>query len=803
MRALAMNPTWLYVGVVYAIAIWLARRAGADIPKRIAFFFYLLVLVFFWRPMTQDYINVEVDYYKTIPPWAYVERDHSVGNPQMNDVFFQLTPWAHQVRESWRSFDVPLWNGLSGGGYPLLANAQSQALSLIRIIALPLSLGHAMTAEGAMKILTALTFAFLFCGRRGYSDLASTIGAISCGFTMYIVVWLHFAHSTAACLVPAILYFVDLLAERITYFRFVSAAVIWCVMLFAGHPETAAHAFFLALMYVLWIAFIERPFADRRQALRFVGVLCGALAVAALLASPFLLPFAEALPKSQRYYELKNTEGGMPVPYTDVDSAIVLLQPHFFGMIPIEENWGSAEAESVTAFSGILGIAGFFALLAHVITTRAWRSREFFFVVATAIVFGVVFQWPGVSDAFHLIFHLAANARLRLLLGILFAIQAAAMIDLALRGRILPLLVGVLVASTLLLTVFFTYDFKFDYRRDSALLAMLPSIAVLAVSLLLTSARTRHAGMLALFVLVTAELWAVGRGWNPAIPGRMLYPPTPMISKMVGLKEKQPFRIVGYGAALFSNVPAIYGLEDMRSHDPMAHGRYMSFLAFLSASYDTSSYFAQWFDYKTRLLDFLNVKYMLIDPGMDLEDPQRWKLVYDGRDGRIFENTTVLPRFFAVRNVTLEFRLDRFFFLLKKHDDWAHTALLNKLDVESAQMQNDFLQPRADNAPEATSRIVSASNTDYRLQIDAPRYTLVASSLPWWPGWKVFRNGKRIDPIQINGAFLGFAAAPGHNEVRVVYQPWTFRVGVAVALATIVILIALSRLRERVARSAG
>jgi hypothetical protein len=135
-----MNPTWLFVGVVYAVAIWMARRAGVDLPKRIALFFYLLVLVFFWQPLTQDFVTMEVDYGKTIPPWAYLERDQRVGNPQMNDVYFQLTPWAHQVRESWRSFDVPLWNGLSGAGYPLLANGQSQALSILRIITLPLSL---------------------------------------------------------------------------------------------------------------------------------------------------------------------------------------------------------------------------------------------------------------------------------------------------------------------------------------------------------------------------------------------------------------------------------------------------------------------------------------------------------------------------------------------------------------------------------------------------------------------------------------------------------------------------------------
>jgi membrane protein YfhO len=302
-------------------------------------------------------------------------------------------------------------------------------------------------------------------------------------------------------------------------------------------------------------------------------------------------------------------------------------------------------------------------------------------------------------------------------------------------------------------------------------------------------------------VFVTAELWAVGRGWNPVIPGRMLYPPTPMITAMVGFRDQQPkndpFRIVGYGAALFANVPAIYGLEDIRSHDPMANGRYMTLLAYLSESYDKLTYFAQWFDYQTHLLDFLNVKFILTEPGLDLGNPERWHQMYDGPDGRIFENKAVLPRFFPVRNVILEFRRDRFFYQLKNHQDYAHTALLNALEVENDQMRDDLFRPRPGNAPEAVSHILSARNTEYHLSVKAPRYTLIASSIPSWPGWRVYRNGKRIDPITVNGAFMGFAAAPGDNDIRVVYRPWTFLAGVAISAAILLMLAIIAIRRQR------
>jgi uncharacterized membrane protein YfhO len=104
-------------------------------------------------------------------------------------------------------------------------------------------------------------------------------------------------------------------------------------------------------------------------------------------------------------------------------------------------------------------------------------------------------------------------------------------------------------------------------------------------------------------------------------------------------------------------------------------------------------------------------------------------------------------------------------------------------------MHDDFLKPRPESAPLATAKIVQAKPTDYRLYVKAPRYSLVVSSIPWWPGWKVERNGARIDPIRVNGGFLGFAVPPGELDVHVWYDPWTFRFGAIVALATMLALV--------------
>jgi hypothetical protein len=194
------------------------------------------------------------------------------------------------------------------------------------------------------------------------------------------------------------------------------------------------------------------------------------------------------------------------------------------------------------------------------------------------------------------------------------------------------------------------------------------------------------------------------------------------------------------------------------------------------------------------VLDYLNVRYLVQDLLAPMPDATRYKLIYDGVDGRMFENRTALPRFFAVRNVVMEFRGEPFAAMLAKHNDWANTAILDELEVASEQMRADFFNPRPPNAPVATTQIVEANPTSYRLRVHAPRWSLVVSSIPWWPGWKVSAPAR---PVRVNGVFLGFAIPPGAHNVHVYYSPWTWRVGVGVAGVTMIALIAFGVRKTR------
>lgn len=776
-----VNPTWLFVAAVYALAVAAGRRAGAAIPTRVAVLFYLLVLGYLFEPMTGRTVNVHADVLTTLSPWANVMAERGAANGEMNDVPLQEVPWAHAVREAWKSLRVPLWNETAGSGSPLLANAQSQALSPLRLITLPLNLGHALTAEAAVKMLIAMTFLFLYCRRR-WSEEASVVSAVSFAFSGFLFVWLHFPVTTTACLLPAVLYFIDLLVERVTWARFTSAAILWAIILVAGHPETAVHLFLGAVMYALWLW----------PGLKTLTRLGSAMLVAALLAAPYLAMFSEAMTKSRRFHNLQHVEpfDAVPLPYSDLASAVPMLQPLFYG--PIADNWGPGEADALSGFVGVLALAAWIAVAWWVVATRAWRSKEAFFVLLGLLVTGVVFEWPGFTDTLHFLIPIGAHARLRVLLVCALAILAGAAIDHA-RERRAPLLVGLAVVAATMAGLLFGFEFPEVVRhyRPFALQAAIPGTIVLLTAATFVLMRRKKIAFAVLFAAVVVDLWVAGRWFNPPTAEAFLYPRTPIIEKLEALhrEAKEPFRITGYGAMLFPNSAALYGFEDMRVHDPMANHRYLDFLA-ATSKFNPAEYFQMWDDTNSHVVDFLNVRYMVADPGVPA-DPYRWRRVYDAPDGQIFENTTVLPRFYAPKNVILEYGKEHYARRLREMDDkWLHTVLLEDLKIESPQMESDLFKPRPADAPVATVQIEKRSATEYRVRTNAPRHTLIASSIAWWPGWKVEHGGKRIEPLRVNSAFLGFAVPPGQSDVRVSYAPDTWRYGALVSLATLLALIA-------------
>jgi len=578
----------------------------------VALIFYIVVLAALFRPLTGPFINFAADFVELMPPWSAGSHatKFNVSNLEIHDATMQLIPWGHQVREAWRSGTVPLWNALNGCGYPLLANGQSSALAPTRILGLPIPSPYWIAGEAAMKLLIALTFTFLYLRRRGSSEIAAIAGAISFALSTYIVVWLHFAHATTAVFAPAIFLAIDLIAERRTPQRIAFAAIVAALMVFGGHIETVVYIAAMALVYVMWIG-----------AAPLRGLLI-ALASAMLLAAPFLLPFSEAVTRSLRWIETKQ-HVWYGVPFSDPASLVMLLQPRLYGGRPLP--WGPASCETITGFAGILGIAGAMAMIA----SRQWRDRRFAFVIAAALALAIVFDLKLVSTPMHALLPFVALARFRFVLCWCGAVFTAFIVDRISRP-------AVIVAAAALVWLFVRWNFPDRPTQLASLRDAIPSIVVLVLALI---PRTK----LLIPAAILIELLAVNRNWNPTFPAEKFYPRTPLIEALLKLDDGS--RIAGVGEPLYPSTGAMFGLRDVRAHDPMENARYDQLLV-RSFGYKLDDYYAKWPD--TPLFDRLNARWIVAARGVALP---RYRLRYDGADGRIYENPNEWPLQWGIGNL--------------------------------------------------------------------------------------------------------------------------------------------------------
>jgi hypothetical protein len=222
------------------------------------------------------------------------------------------------------------------------------------------------------------------------------------------------------------------------------------------------------------------------------------------------------------------------------------------------------------------------------------------------------------------------------------------------------------------------------------------------------------------FVLVTIELFALNAGFNALVDGRYYRPRLPIIEALRQHAPAEPFRVVGHDWVLLPNAAAQYGLEDIRGSDPMAFRWYVEALkpvALENPEFDV----LRVGDVDNELIDFLNVRFVLAEP--DAAFGSKWRLIYSGADGTLFENRLARGRFSIAGGSTF---------------------------------------------------VREDSPSSFTLTVETPAPGLVESSQPMAAGWTVRVDGRRV-PIEIvRGGFIGFGVGAGKHRVRVTYKPSSF-----------------------------
>jgi Bacterial membrane protein YfhO len=748
-----------------AVHRWVSPLRVAPVAISIA-----LSLVFVGRGLVPGTITVPVDEVARGYPYAPVVGETHPRNPLTNDTVKLFLPWMQVAREQIFAGRAPLWNRYSFSGYPLLGNGESAPFSPFFLLTLFVPLPKQIVAMAGLKIFVSLLFAYLFAKKEGTSDAAAFLLAIAYAWSVYETVYLYYSAVAVSALLPA-----ELLAVRAVYRErsrrsIALLAIVTAALLAAGHPESVFHVG-LGAIFVLGLDVLTdaRPWRDRA---RHTAATIGAALAGFALSAAAWIPVVELMHQSGRYEEIvaagRDMTPSMPYP-----AAATLLFPNAFGN-PAAGTWSWVLNYSIVA-SSYVGLLVLALAIAAVVSPQASR-RERAYAIAAVSVFLVAMNWTPVA---HLLNGLAplslvANDKFRFV-ACFFAATAAALAVDRIRDRSFAL---ELVASAGVgIVVLLLYRAKAGSTLGPGELAGLAALVVFWGAMLLARQKAGAAAA----ALVAAELLVLNLGFNAPAAERFYRPRLPIIEALKKDSPGEPFRMLCREWVLMPNASAQYGLEDIRGSDPMAWAPYIRLFGLIEV-HDPNFDVKRVADVEQPLLDFLNVRYLLAEPGA-VGESARWQLVYRAADGDLFRNRRLIPRFF-IPGMLIGCVPGGELSAVRSIDDFSRAVVVSSVGPGERQANAS-----------GTVQVRSTETQLFRLAVDAKGPTFIASSEPALAGWRVRVNGRRVKSTVVNGAFLGFAVPAGHSKVEVSFAPVSFYASAAVSLV-VAVAIAIS-LRRR------
>ncbi|MFH1800839.1 MAG: YfhO family protein [Candidatus Omnitrophota bacterium] len=250
----------------------------------------------------------------------------------------------------------------------------------------------------------------------------------------------------------------------------------------------------------------------------------------------------------------------------------------------------------------------------------------------------------------------------------------------------------------------------------------------------------------------------------------------PGIFRIATILEEPVFGVGRERDVLAPNLNLHYSLSGVEGYDPMLLGRYSDFVKNFQNAYEQDPAMIlsgpeSGFDYK--MMDFLNVRYFFtkiaVTPKKDLP------LVFQDTHNKVYLNPQALPRAFLVTDYRI---------ISQKQD------ILKAVRDPSFEFQTSVIledKPRLSEKP-ARSRFDPASVSFERyepdrikLRVNASQDSILVLSENYYPGWKAFLDGLEVPIFRSDYTFRSVEVPKGQHSVEFIFQPASFRWGLAVS----------------------
>ena len=753
-----------------AIAIlWLTHRFVCPLSRAAAAFLFFLPFLLVGHALIANRVYAPIDKIYLDIPLSQVREQHGIGaphNPATADIFSQMIPWRHAVRESFARGEWPLWNPYILSGDILAAAAQPAPYSPFTLLALLMPAPLSFTFTAAITFLVAAAGAFAFARDVGCRELTASIAAIGYTFSTAVALYVLWPLGLSWALFPLVM-----LGARRASFGLLTTA--FTLLLLAGHPESVLHIVVIGAIYG---AFEVRSW-------RAVGRAIAAGVVALLLCAIALLPYFEALPQSSEYEFRKTWQVRAAKP----EQVALTLATDVFPFLHLRK-WvdpaiGGMRAETAAVGSIILALAIY----------AVWRVRSrttWFFAGLTIVMLLLHAGWGPLARLVHALplFDISINERLGFAAAFALAILAALGAE-HLHRRAATITFAIVLVFLAAVTFYITRRFVIEAGpRDWGKFTMHAELVGLGLAAVIVAMRTRYALHAFVALLLVQRVLSVG-GVHKSFPRQVAYPPMKIFEPMKNVRE--PFRIAGVHWALLPGTNALYGLEDVRGYEAMTFHPYARTYPLWSQPQPV--FFNSTDDLSKPFLSMLNVRFAFAYRSTAV--PAGWREVAREGEAVLLENANVLGRAFVPQHVTVGMQSDVALDQMSEVRDFR----------EHAWITADAVPYERANGPGQVTNFRRTRN-GYSFEAEMQHDGWVVISNCAWKGWRAYVDGKRTGMQRANVAFLGVHVGEGKHDVRLVYWPQSFVVGRAVSLVTLIMWSAATasrRFRSRQRRAAA
>jgi Bacterial membrane protein YfhO len=743
----------LYILTALAV-LALVHRFVVPLSRGASAFLFLLPLVFTGYALVAGRVIAPIDKAYLTEPLAAVKAQYGIDgdhNPVTTDVFSQLVPWRHAVREAYGRGEWPLWNPYILCGDILAAAAQPAAYSPFTLIALLVPAAVSFTFTAAITFLLAGAGAFAFARELGCREGSAAIAASGWAFCAPMVLYVLWPLGFAWSLLPLVL-----LATRrvMRYGSLLNGALLMIVLallILGGHPQTIIHIVLIAAVYGL--------FEGRSVKSIATAVAAGAVSIA--LCAIYLLPFLEAAPQAAEW-DLRK----MSRPPDSSQQVLVSLATDVFPFLHIRE-WESmrgVKGETPAAGSIILALALFAVWNVRTKTTWLFAALALLGILAHA-------NWGPVARVLDLL--PTINERLAFAAAFFLVMLAAIGAEhLSKRAAVTMAIVLILLS---LGTYLITQNVQLGPPPAWGKYKILAELVPLAAAIFVTRWR------IALVALILVQRLASDGGVHKSFDAEAAYPPMRLFEAIENTND----RVVGQGWALIPATGALYGLEDARGYEAMTFKPF--FQTYSAWCTHQPVFFNRVDDLSKPFLSMINVRYAFTKEGASI--PGGWRAIAKEGSAIVLENENVLPRAFVPKSVRIGWQHDITLDQMREETDFARRAWIDASLDAPQEWNNDH------GTVSAIRRIRHGYEFDATMRADG--WVVITNSA--WKGWRAYIDGRRVRHHRANAAFLGVHVPEGQHRVRLVYWPQSFVIGRAISLATLILLIAFAVGRLRFA----